>query len=567
MRLLGDQASDSLIEPAVAAAELLRRRRARRSLVDYAGAIDVPGAPVDDAEEDPTALQERSDAMPAHVRLILERIEFNVRKRMGRLIIMAPPGSAKSSYVSVVTPAWAMQLQPEYRVILASYAMDLAVKQSRRTRSLVKQKKHTSIFPQGGLGGDQKAAHEWKLQNGSEFMAAGFMSGITGNRADLLLVDDPIKNREEADSVTVRQKVSDEFRESAKTRLKPDGSIIIIMTRWQEDDLVGEILPEKWAGESGMIQGRDGAEWEVICIPAKMEPGMPPDPLGRQPGQYLWTEWFPPEHWQMFENDPRGARTWSALFQQRPRPEEGLHFKWADARWYDPDAKPGTLPVIGTPGFGTEQAPWGPPAVVRHYGGSDYATLDDRGDFSEHGLFGLTPTVHLVAEDWWSGQKETDVSISQWTQMVARWKKAKNSAFPVIRWWNEGGPIDKAIKPAINRAMREYPGGEAFVTCEVLPSIQSKETKLLSFHALYSANTVVFPIRREWARQVVGQLVAFPAGKYDDKADVCGLVGRGIDKMGVTAVPSPAEKRKELIPFSAAWLESGEAEPPTVRFW
>lgn len=560
------------VNPAQAAAELIRRRRARRSLLEYARSIDIPGVPVSDDDPEAEVFKPVESALALHHRVMLEAIERCVRKFEGRLIIMAPPGSAKSSYVSVVTPAWAMSAmdgagKTEFRIILASYAVDLATKQSRRARALVKSDRHRSIFPRGTLGADQKAADEWKLQNGAEFMAAGFQSGITGNRADLLLIDDPVKNREDADSVTVREKVANEYRDSAKTRLKPGASIIVIMTSWSEADLIhGEILPEDYHGQSGMVKCRDGREWEVLNIPAEAEHA--DDPLGRPltgPGRWLWPEWFPESHWLEFKNDPKAQRTWSALYQQRPSPVEGLQFTRLKARWYDPANK--LRPPPGTPGYGDETNPAGPPKALRLFGASDYATTDEGGDFTEHGVAGMDPHGNLLLLDWWSGQRETDVSIAAFNKLVAKHREHPWSATPVRKWWNEGGPIDRAIKPAINRSMREYPDGKAYVSCEAMPSIQDKEIKLMSFHARYNAETVWFPIGCDWAQKVVDQLVKFPTGKHDDKADVCGLLGRGIDKMGTAAIPSPTERRQGLKPFTAAWLEYEEKSTPAVRYW
>ena len=554
------------ITPAQAAAELLRRRRARGRLAYYAQSIDIPGAPLGEEEDPQTEVFKTVETtMAAHHLLICDAVQECIETFGGRLIIMAPPGSAKSSYVSVVTPPWAMGRWSGFRTILAGYGVDLAVKQSRRARNVCRQKKHTSIFPGGRLTEDQRAADEWKLANDSEFMAAGFQTGITGNRADLLLVDDPVKNREDADSPTIRAKTADEFRDSAQTRLKPGGSIVIIMTRWHEDDLVGSILPENYAGESGYIACRDGQTWRVINLPAKAE--HMDDPLGRKPGEYLWPQWFPPSHWAIWENNPRAARTWSALFQQRPSPESGLQFQRSKVRWYDPDMPWRADREPGTPGFGTEDNPACCPRTVRQYGASDYATTDDGGDFTEHGLFGIDHKGQLFGRDWWSGQRETDVSIAAWNSMVARHRHDKDSAQPVVKWWNEGGPIDKAIKPAINRSMQEYPDQLAWVAVETMVSVKDKAVKLASFHARWNAGMVWLPIRRDWAQQLVDQLVKFPTGKFDDKCDVCGLVGRGIDKMGNAAVPSPIERRPGLKPFTKEWLEWEPEQPPSVRYY
>lgn len=557
----------SLYDDGHAAAELLRRRRARERLAEYARSIDIPMAPPSEDDYELEVFKPVETALAAHHQLICDEVQRCIEKPMGRLIIMAPPGSAKTSYVSVVTPPWAMGKWPGFRVILASYGSDQAEKPSRRARSICRQDKHTSIFPNGGLDSERSSAGEWKLRNESEFMAAGFQAGITGNRADLLLVDDPVKNRQEADSPTVRETIDNEFRESAKTRLKPGASIIIVMTRWNQADLVGGILPEDYAGESGDILCRDGQVWRVVNIPAKAE--HLDDPLGRAMGTYLWPEWFPEQHWWQWERDPRGARAWSSLFQQRPSPTTGLQFQRHMFKWYDP-FKP-SAPPPGTPGYGTLENPCGPPKVLRHYGASDYATTDEGGDFSEHGVAGMDPHGNLIFTEWWSGQRETDVSIGAFVNIVQKYRRDALSAHPMVRWWNEGGPIDKAIKPAINRAMREaVPPGTGFVTCEAMTSIKDKSIKLLSFHARVSAGTVYFPLPRPgamWPDAVVGQLVQFPTGKYDDKCDVCGLLGRGIDSMLDAALPSADEKQPGLKPFTAAWIEYEPKKTPKVRYW
>jgi hypothetical protein len=182
---------------------------------------------------------------------------------------------------------------------------------------------------------DQRAIDDWSLTNGSSLMAAGMLAGITGNRCDLLLLDDPVANREQADSPTIREKIYAEYIDTAMTRAKPWMSVIIVMTRWQEDDLVGSILPENYEGESGMIHGRDGQYWDVVCIPAEAE--REDDILGRKVGEFLWPEWFPREHWTTWRDNPRAARTWAALFQQRPAPYGGVHFNREMFQYYNPN--------------------------------------------------------------------------------------------------------------------------------------------------------------------------------------------------------------------------------------
>jgi len=271
-----------------------------------------------------------------HHLLMMRAIQKCMEKPRGRTMIFAPPGSAKSTYGAVLGPAWGMGKWPGYQVILGSYATSIAVKQSRKVRAIARNPQSQSIWEsKPTLMDDQRAVDDWQLSNGSSMMAAGLLAGITGNRCDLLVLDDPVANREQADSPTLREKTYNEYIDTAMTRAKPKMSVLIIQTRWHEEDLAGSILPVDYAGESGLIDCRDGQRWDVLSIPAEAE--RDDDPLGRKPGEFLWPEWFPREHWGTWRDNPRAARTWAALYQQRPAPFTGIHFSREMFRMYNPD--------------------------------------------------------------------------------------------------------------------------------------------------------------------------------------------------------------------------------------
>jgi hypothetical protein len=254
-------------------------------------------------------------------------------------MIFAPPGSAKSTYASVVGVSWALGRKRNQQIILASYGSSIAAKQSRKVRTICKDQRWSALWPgRPLLLDDQRAVDDWSLTNGSALMSAGLLAGITGNRADGVVIDDPVRNREEADSATIREKIYNEYIDTVMTRAKPHMWCIIIQTRWHEDDLAGAILPADYAGESGFIKCRDGQTWKVLCIPAEAE--REDDVLGRKPGQFLWPEWFPREHWSTWRDNPRAARTWAALYQQRPAPFTGIHFQRDMFRYYDPRLAP-----------------------------------------------------------------------------------------------------------------------------------------------------------------------------------------------------------------------------------
>jgi phage terminase large subunit-like protein len=201
------------------------------------------------------------------------------------------------------------------------------------------------------------------------------------------------------------------------------------------------------------------------------------------------------------------------------------------------------------------------PSSLRIYGASDYATMEAEAgkrepDFTEHGVWGIDTIGDLWAIDWWFGQCETDKGVDAWMKLCKLYKP--------VRWWNEGGVIDKAIKPLIRQAMRL---NQCYVAVEAMPSILDKSMKLQAFHARVTAGTVHFPVRRAWTDHVIDSLVKFPGGRWDDACDVCGLIGRGVDQMMEASIPLP-ERRPQLIPFTEKWLEWNDgSQKPKVRFF
>ena len=336
---------DNTVAPNHAAAELLRRERARKSLIEFSQAIEIPGVPLigaDDeglVEDTPTRYAPVELRVAIHHRLMMEKIQKCIETPRGRGMVFMPPGSAKSTYGSVIGPSWAMGKWPNYQVILASYATGIAAKQSRKVRAIARDPRYTSIWPsKPTLMDDQRAVDDWQMSNGSSLMAAGLLAGITGNRCDLLVLDDTTANREQADSAAICEKIYNEYIDTAMTRAKPRMSVLVIQTRWSENDLAGAILPEWYEGESGIIHCRDGQHWDVLSVPAEAE--REDDPLGRKPGEFLWPEHWPKEHWSTWRDNPRAARTWSALYQQRPAPFTGIHFNRDMFLRYDPDLAP-----------------------------------------------------------------------------------------------------------------------------------------------------------------------------------------------------------------------------------
>lgn len=512
------------ITPAQAAGELLRRRRARVSLVDYARFIEVPGAPTtkdDDAEE----FAPVETVLAEHHEIILNATQRCIERHRGRTMLFLPPGSAKSTYATVVSPTWAMGMKPGFKVIGVSYGSDLARKFGRRMRSIAKQRAFAALFDTC-LSGESSAADEWALENGSEYMGGGILSGITGNRADFIPIDDPIKGRQEADSEVTRKRTLEAYQDDVLTRLKPGGSVMITQTRWNEGDLAGSILPENWKGESGMIQCRDGETWEVICIPAKAERA--DDPLGRLPGEYIWPEWFDRDHWKPFERMPR---TWSALYQQVPSPETGDYFK---REWI--------VPVDVIP----------PRETMTIYGGSDYAVTAGGGDYTVHAIVGVDHIGKLYLLDLWRAQASSDVWVDSFCALVRKWNP--------IGWAEETGQIKAGVGPFLVKRMIET---ESYTVREQFPTRGDKAVRAQSIRGRMAMQGLHIPRDAPWLSDLISEMMSFPVGVHDDQVDALGLVGQLMDKMSLGNAPKAPERMvRRGVPLM---VSDGVIAPPLPK--
>ena len=502
-----------------AARILLRRRRMRESLVGFAQSIQIPGAPL--GGDDSELFAPVGTGMAKHHEVMCAAIQKCLETRYGRLILMLPPGAAKSTYASAIAPAWAMAKWPGYQVILASYATELAKKHARKARAIFKQSVVSDAFEGIGLDRSTSAAELWRTSNGSEFMAAGILAGITGSRADAVIADDLIAGAQEADSPATRSATWEAFEMDLMTRLKPGGSVVLLGTRWHPLDPIGMVLPDDYDGRSGPVIGKDGMTWHVLNIPAEAEHA--DDPLGRQAGEMLWPEWFDITHWIPWRKKPR---VWASLFQQRPVVGGGGSFKEEWIKWYEPGEEPEHLNVYG---FSDYAAP------------NPDAPIDDP-DFIEHGMWGLDPDGDVWGLDWWYDQCTTDAGMNAALNLMKKWSPRK--------WWNEKGPIWNAIANLMSDKLKRNG-----VRCarEALPSSVNKMLRAETFFGMCEQGRVHLP-NVPWAHRLVAQLKAFPIVAHDDGVDVCSLMGRALHKLAYAYVPRQP-RDASLKPFSVAWLE------------
>lgn len=457
-----------------------------------------------------------------HHRYIIEKLEEVANGELKRLMLFLPPGSAKSTYSSINFPPYWMAKNPGKLIIGASHSGELAERFGRKVRNIVASDQYRDTFDVT-LADDSKAAGRWETSTQGEYYAVGVRGSVTGRRGDLGLIDDPVKGRKEAESAQIQADTFEWYKSDFRTRLKPNAAIILIQTRWVEDDLAGQILPEDYDGRSGPVIARDGELWEVVNLPmvAREE-----DALGRKPGDLLWPQWFNYE-WVEQEKRAQGPRNWNALYQQDPAPDEGDYFRRTDFRWYDKK-----------------------PKHLKLYMAGDYAVSEGEGDYTEIGIFGLDPNDDIYIVDWFRGQVGSLDIVETLLDF--------NEAYNPVKSIGETGVIRRALEPILRRRMRER---KAFMPLEwLVHSHGDKPAMARSFQALVQQNRVHLP-KKEWADTLINQLTKFPAGRWDDGVDACSLFGRFIDQTWKAQKPKKPEKAVKVSGMREIKIADFHEEP------
>jgi predicted phage terminase large subunit-like protein len=430
-----------------------------------------------------------------HHQLLLDKLEGLARGDIKRLMFFLPPGSAKSTYGSVLFPSWYLGNHPTQSVIAASHSKELAERFGRRVRNIVGSPVFRDTFG-FGLSGDSGAAGRWETSRGGEYFAVGVDASVTGRRAWLGIIDDPVKGRAEADSATIREHVWQWYKSDFWTRLVPEAAMLYIGTRWHEDDLAGRLLEDAKVG---------GEQWEVVNLPAIAEEN---DALGRTVGERLWPEWFTQEQLEIAQRD---ARNWSALWQQRPMPESGDYFKSEWVRWYDSPP---------------------PRDQLRTYGASDYAVKANEGDFTVHMVGGLDPADDFYVLDLWRKQAASNEWVEAVIDLMELWK--------TLTWAEEAGQIEKGVGPFLTKRQLER---KVYAHRKQFSSAADKAVRGQAIRGRVAMGKVYLPRRAPWAAGLLDEMLRFPAGKNDDQIDTLSLIGRMLDEMVPGSKPKPVQEQ------------------------
>ena len=407
-----------------------------------------------------------------------------------RLIINMPPRHTKSEFASYLLPAWFLGKFPNKKVIQSSNTGELAVGFGRKVRNLVDSEVYKDIFPSLQLQQDSKAAGRWNTSKGGDYFAIGVGGTVTGKGANLLIIDDPHSEQEAALAATnpdVFDKVYEWYTSGPRQRLQPGGAIVIVMTRWAQRDLTGQVLKAAAA--------RGGEQWEVIEFPAIMPSGRP-----------LWPEFWSIEELTALKEELPNSK-WQAQYQQNPVGNESAIVKRDWWRWWEEERPPQCEYILQTWDTAFEK--------------------NQRADYSA----GTTWGVFTYEED----MTKHLILLNTYKKRV-EWVELKRDVLEQYREWEPDGLLieKKATGAPLIYELRSM----GIPVQEFTPSKgQDKIARLNAVSDIIASGKVWVP-RTRWAEELVDEIAAFPSGEHDDLVDATTLALMRFRQGGFLRLPS-----------------------------
>lgn len=457
---------------------VLRSEAALASPADYGEALAASGVHLGTPFERPPHVDVVSEKL---VELIEGRLLKPNGKPYRKMMVAMPPRHGKSELISRYAPAWYLTKYPERKVMVVGYSDEFAAGFGRDARTLVEAAPEWLTTP---LRQDTKAAHRWLTTGGGAMFTAGIGGPLTGRGGHYIVIDDPIKSSAEAQSETVRQAHWDWVQSTVLTRREPGAVVVIVQTRWHEDDLSGRFL--EWEGD----------DWYQLVLPAIAGED---DPLGRQAGEALWPSRIPLEELEEIrDGGDESMYWWSAMYQQSPSVEGGGIFQSDQFRYWTPR---GDDVVLQLPG-GAEKVL--PRSQLRTFGVVDLAaTVKTTSDYSVFALFGVTPDRQLLLLD----RVRTRIEGPDHMPTLERLHEAWKPAF----WGIEKATFGLTLLQTATRTGR-------IPVRELVPD-RDKVSRAYAASALAMGGRLYLPKQAAWLDDFVHELLGFPNGTHDDQVD------------------------------------------------
>lgn len=474
----------------------------------------------------------------------LERFMKQVEQRESpRLILAVPPRHGKSQLASDMLPSWILGHHPEWELVIASYAQELPVQFSRSIRSRIESPEYKTIFPKTEIARDARGVEAWKTTADGGLKAIGVGGGLTGHGGNILIGDDLIKDAMSASSEDIRDNAWDWYKMVFRNRLAPGGGILLIGTRWHWHDPIGRVLELDEEQRKQGVPDYERENWEVISYPAiaegdeyLMRDGTiqrdPPNVeeslrLLRKKGDALHPERYPLPELKKIRGSYTSAN-WSALYQQRPTPDEGSFFKRDDIvyRWLDPAYYP----------------------LCRLFITADYAIKKgQRNDYTVVGVFALDAEDNLYLIDLRRGRWGTYEIASTIVTLIEMYK-------PEV-YAGEQGQIHSAVWPVVEKALAEK--RLSISVDDTLTPTTDKEVRARPMQAraqrrklLLSHNTASKPQDYETLET---EMLQFPNGVHDDTVDCVAWACRLAHNISLPQKrkpPPPKSWRDQLVVVS-----------------
>jgi len=441
-----------------------------------------------------------------HHKIMAKAFERVANGECKRLIINMPPRHTKSEFASYLLPAWFLGRFPNKKVIQSSNTGELAVGFGRKVRNLVDSEAYKDIFPHLELQADSKAAGRWNTSKGGDYFAIGVGGTVTGKGAHLLIIDDPHSEQEAALAATnpdIYDKVYEWYTSGPRQRLQPGGSIVIVMTRWAQRDLTGQVLKA--------AAGRGGEQWEVIEFPAIMPSGNP-----------LWPEFWSLDELKALQDELPNAK-WQAQYQQNPIGNESAIIKRDWWQWWEEDDPPQCEFILQSWDTAFEKTQR-----------ADYSAGTTWGIFSNP-KDGNRPNIILLN----TYKKRVEFPELK-KDVLSEYKEYEPDAL-IVEKKASGAPLIYDLR-AMGVPVQEFTPSKG----------QDKIARLNAVSDIIASGKVWVP-RTRWAEELVDEIAEFPNGEHDDLVDATTLALMRFRQGGLLRLPTDE-------PEEIQWFKSHRKE-------
>lgn len=504
-----------------------KRLRARESFQDFIEYM------MPDPQDYDNVLKTSYVSKPVHKLMVRWWEEIDSMKSM-RSALSVPPQNGKSLHTTIMGAAWSLGRRPGIKIISGTYNETRAAANGLSIRRIIESPRYKEVFPEVVLEKGGKSKKLLTTTLGGYILMAGRGSGITGNPCDIFVIDDPVKDQQEATSTNALQEAWDWFSVTAQQRAHNLTRFAIIHTRWADNDLIGRICDPQHP-EHNPERSR---HWTWLNVKAFNNEPHIAEIMGITPEDYIWPEKFSPEILAQLR-EMMGEESFSALYMGRPVPEEGGFFRKDFIQNY----QPGELPDIKT---------------LRVYASSDHAvTTKNHSNHSVLLIAGVDQSGTVWLLDCVRKKTTSEDIVNEMIRLMKKWRP--------LTWFAARDQISMSIGPFLKNRMRAE--GVYLTHIEDSSEVGNKMQKAQSIRGMMALGLVRFPVRAAWYADMVAELLRFrgEGDAQDDQVDALGHLGRGLHRMTRGSAAPSAANQSEHKPFTIGWVKAGASADAANR--